>query len=105
MEILSKSKGFNTHFFKCEIFIEDYDEFVAWVGVQKDRLIVVEPTTGRIMRVIFYNRIKEWGQSKSELCIKVDFIGEFHIDCRQVDVLASVFQTYLNYNARALRSQ
>jgi hypothetical protein len=58
LDILSKSKGYNTHFFKSEIFVEDYDEFIAWVGVQMDRFIIVEPSTGRIMRTISYNRIK-----------------------------------------------
>lgn len=96
MEILSKSKGFNTHFFRADIFIEDYDEFAAWVGVQKDRFIIVEPSTGRIMRNIQYTRIKEWGKSSSELCLRVDELGEFHIDCKQVDVLSSVFEGYLN---------
>jgi hypothetical protein len=65
LEILSKSRGFNTHFFKAEIFIEDYDEFVAWVGVQRDKFIIVEPSTGRIMRSLPFVRIKEWGKSKS----------------------------------------
>lgn len=41
MDILSNSRGFNTHFFRSEIFIEDYDEFMAWVGVQKDKFIIV----------------------------------------------------------------
>jgi hypothetical protein len=38
--------------------VEDYDEFLAWVGVQKERLLIVEPATGRIMRSIPYNKIK-----------------------------------------------
>lgn len=75
LDILSKNKGFSTHFFKADIFVEDYDELVAWVGLQKDRLIVVEPSTGRIMRTIVYTRIKEWGESKSELCLRVDGVG------------------------------
>lgn len=41
INILSKSKGFNTHFFKSDIYIDEYDEFVAWVGIQKDRFIIV----------------------------------------------------------------
>ena len=40
------------------MLIEDYDELVAWVGVQKERFIIVEPSTGRIMRVIPYTKIK-----------------------------------------------
>ena len=41
LDILSKNRGFNTHFFRAEIFLEDYDELVAWVGLQKERFIIV----------------------------------------------------------------
>ena len=65
------------------------------MGVQKDRFIIVEPSSGRIMRNILFTRVKEWGKSSSELCLRVDELGEFHIDSRQVDVMSSVFQAYL----------
>ena len=47
------------------------------------------------MRNILFTRVKEWGKSSSELCLRVDELGEFHIDSRQVDVMSSVFQAYL----------
>ena len=97
LDILSKNRGFNTHFFRAEIFLEDYDELVAWVGLQKERFIIVEPSTGRIMRIIPYVKVKEWGKSRSELCLRVEGLGEFHIESRQVDVMSSVFENYLNY--------
>ena len=49
------------------------------------------------MRVIPYTKIKEWGKSRSELCLRIDGLGEFHIETRQVDVMTSVFQNYLLY--------
>ena len=49
------------------------------------------------MRIIPYVKVKEWGKSRSELCLRVDGLGEFHIESRQVDVMSSVFENYLHY--------
>jgi hypothetical protein len=102
--ILSKSKGFNTHFFKCQVFVDEYEEITAWVGLQKDRIMIVEQNTGRIMRNIFYNKIFEWGKSNSELCLKVDRLGDFHIDSPQIEVIISIFENYLQYNYELIHS-
>jgi hypothetical protein len=56
--ILAKSKGYNTHFFRGEVYIDDYGEVDAWIGIQKDRFLVVEPDTGREMRSIAFSLVK-----------------------------------------------
>lgn len=60
-------------------------------------LLLVEPGTSRILRSIKYETIRQWGKSASELCLKIDNLGILHIECYTIDVLASVFSSYLAY--------
>jgi hypothetical protein len=101
---LSRSKGYNTHFFKGKIRVESFEESTAWVGIQEQLFLIVEPTTGRIMRTILFSSISEWGRINNQLCLKVATVGEFHIESAQIDVLTSVYQTYTNYHSKLLNS-
>lgn len=72
------------------------------MGVQRGRFLIVEATSGRVMRTIAFNRIREWGRSSSELCLRVDSIGELHLQSPQAEVLTSVFQAYIDYHMQLL---
>jgi hypothetical protein len=61
----------------------------AWVGVQKDRLTVLQQSHGR-MRTICFSSIESHGASATELCLKIDNIGTLHIETGNLDVLVSV---------------
>ena len=80
-----------THFFKCSVFFDKFEEEENWVGIKQDKIIFIDPENGRFIRQIYYGNISEWGSSKSELCIKVNKLGLIHIDTFQADVLTSIF--------------
>ena len=75
-----------------------------WLGVQRDRFLVVEVGTGRVMRSIRFCEVSEWGQSGEEVCLKVDKLGKFHVFSRQAEVIVSIFLGYMDYYAALLLS-
>ena len=54
IDALSKSNGFMTHFFKCSVFLDEFEEVDNWVGIKKNQLIFIDPETGRTIREIKY---------------------------------------------------
>lgn len=102
LDILAKSRALKTHFFRSQVCVEDFEAVEAWVGVQRDRFLVVEAGAGRVMRSIRFSEVSEWGQSAQEVCLKVDKLGKFHVFSRQADVIVSVFLGYMDYYAALL---
>lgn len=64
LAILEKKKGYMTHFFKCHTYRENDEPVRTWVGIKKDSFLFIEPATGRIMKIIPFNTIIKWGESR-----------------------------------------